>query len=84
MKEIINKKMKEASVLLIAIVIALSTVSVTANTNESPEFILANTDYISHSQQTNIFDPDWIHFDNGNNVNALGLKDGGTFGFAIR
>jgi len=77
-----HKKMKEAGVLLIAVVMILSTVAI-ADTNESPEFMLAGADYISQSQQTN-FDPDWIHFDDGTNVNAIGLTDGGTWEAAIR
>ena len=77
--------MKEASVLLIAIVMILSTVAVTANTNnQSPEFISAGGDYILQPQPTNTFDPNWLHFDNGNNADALGLIQGGTFEFAIR
>lgn len=36
MKETINKKMKEASVLLITVAMVLSMVSVTANTNDNP------------------------------------------------
>jgi len=84
MKETISKKMKVAGVLLIAIVMVLSTVAVTADTNESPELMLADADYISQPQQTNIFDPDWIHFDDGTNVNSIGLNSGGTFEFAIR
>jgi len=84
MKETISKKMKEASVLLIATVMVLSTVAVTADTNESPEFMLAGADYISQTQQTNTFDPDWIHFDDGTNANAIGLTQGGTFEWAAR
>jgi len=80
MKEII-KKMKEASVLLIAAFMILSTVAI-ADTNESPELMLAGED--SQSQQTNTFDPDWIHFDDGTNVNAIGLTAGGTFEWGIR
>lgn len=84
MKEIINKKMKGAGVLLIAVIMILSTVAVTADTNdESPTFMLAGADYISH-QQTNIFDSDWLHFDDGTNNNALGLTAGGTFEWAAR
>ena len=86
MKETISKKMKEAGILLIASVIVLSTVAVTADTNDqSPTLImLAGKDYISHSQQTNTFDSDWIHFDDGTNVNAIGLTAGGTMEWAAR
>jgi len=88
MKEI-SKKMKESSVLLIAAVIILSTAVITANTDDqSSEFMSASGDYILHPQQlqpqqTNAFD-NWIHFDNGETVDALGLIFGGTFEFAIR
>jgi len=82
MKEIIDKKMKESCVLLIASLMILSTVVVTADTNESTTFMLAGED--TQLQQTNIFDPDWIHFDDGTNVNSIGLTSGGTFEFAIR
>ncbi|GAI58032.1 unnamed protein product, partial [marine sediment metagenome] len=85
MKETINKKMKEASVLLIAAAMVLSTVAVTADTNDqSPTFISAGADYILHPQQTNVFDPDWLHFDDGTNADAVGLANGGRFEFAIR
>jgi len=85
MKEIINKKMKEVSVLLIAVLMVLSTVGVTADTNnESPTFMLADVNYISHSQQINTLDSDWIHFDDGTNANAIGLVQGGRFEFAAR
>ena len=85
MKQKISKKnvLKNASVLLIAVALVLSTVAVTADTNESPELMLAGEDYISQPQQTNTF-ADWIHFDDGTNVNAIGLTQGGTFEFAIR
>jgi hypothetical protein len=86
MKELQRKKiLKEAGVLLIAIVMVLSTVAVTANTNdESPEFMLAGADDISQSPQTNTFDPDWIHFDGGININSLGLTAGGALEGAVR
>ena len=85
MKQVTSKNvLKRASVLLTAIVMVLSTVAVTADTNESPELMLADADYISQPQQTNTFDPDWIHFDDGTNTNAIGLTSGGTFEFAIR
>jgi len=85
MKEIISKKMKVAGVLLIATIMILSTVVVTADTNDQPPtFMLAGADYISQSQQINAFDPDWIHFDDGTNVNALGLTKDGTFEWAVR
>ena len=82
-------------VLPIATVMMLSTVAVTANTNdESPEFMLASTGNndgtnniigsILQREQTNTFDPDWIHFDDGTNVQAIGLTAGGTFEGAIR
>ena len=53
MKETINKKiLKEASVLLITVAMVLSTVAVTADTNDqSPTLMLAGADYISQSQQ---------------------------------
>jgi len=35
-------------------------------------------------QQTNMFDADWIHFDDGTTVDSIGLNVGGTFEFAIR
>lgn len=75
-----NKILKEAGVLLIAAFMILSTVAI-ADTNESPEFTLAGED--SQSQQAN-FDPDWIHFDDGTNVNSIGLTAGGTFEWGIR
>jgi hypothetical protein len=86
MKEMLHKKiLKDASVLLIAIVMILSAVVVTADTNnESPKFIMAGAEDILQSQQTNMFDPDWIHFDDGTNVGAVGIDIGGTFQFAIR
>ena len=86
MKEMQRKKiLKEAGVLLIAIVMVLSTVAVTANTNdESPEFMLTGAEDILQSQQTNMFDPGWIHFDDGTNVNCIGLTAGGTLEGAIR
>ena len=86
MKEKTGKKiLKEAGVLLIAVALVLSTVAVSANTNdESPEFMLAGADDISSPQQTNAFDPDWIHFDDGTNVNSIGLTAGGTWEGAIR
>ena len=86
MKEKIGKKiLKEAGVLLIAVALVLSTAAVSANTNdESPEFMLAGADDISSPQQTNAFDPDWIHFDDGTNVNSIGLTAGGTWEGAIR
>jgi len=63
----------------------LSTVAVSANTNdESPELMLAGADDISSLRQTNAFDPDWIHFDDGTTVSAIGLTAGGTFEGAIR
>ena len=69
MKEKTGKKiLKEAGVLLIAIVMVLSTAAVSANINdESPEFMLAGADDVSSPQQTNAFD---IHFDNGVNYDA--------------
>ena len=80
-----SKILKEAGVLLIAAVMVLSTVAVSANTNdESPELMLAGADDISSLRQTNAFDPDWIHFDDGTTVSAIGLTAGGTFEGAIR
>jgi hypothetical protein len=86
MKEIPLKKiLDKAGVLLIAIVMILSAVVVTADTNNgSPKFIVAGAEDILQSQQTNMFDPDWIHFDDGTNVGAVGIDIGGTFQFAIR
>ena len=86
MKELQCKRiLKEAGVLLIAAVMVLSTVAVSANTNdESPELMLAGADDISSLRQTNAFDPDWIHFDDGTTVSAIGLTAGGTFEGAIR
>jgi len=51
--------------------------------DQSPKTMLSvvNT---PQPQQTNTFDPDWIHFDDGTNVNSIGLTDGGTFEFGIR
>ncbi len=85
MKDIKHKKMlKEACVLLIATVMVFSTVAVSADTNnESSTFMLVGADYISQSQ-TNMFDPDWIHFDDGTNVACIGVRYGGTFEFGIR
>jgi len=81
----VSKILKEAGVLLIAAVMVLSTVAVSANTNdESPELMLAGADDISSLRQTNAFDPDWIHFDDGTTVSAIGLTAGGTFEGAIR
>ena len=83
MKQISSKNVLEnAIVLLTAIVMILSTVAVTADTNESSTLMLAGAD--SQSQQIIVFDPDWIHFDDGTNVNALGLTAGGSFEFGIR
>jgi len=80
-----KKILNEAGVLLIATVMVLSTMAVTANTNnESPELMLAGADYISQSQQINTFNPDWIHFDDGTNINSIGLTAGGTWEGAIR
>ena len=64
-------------------VMVLSTVAVTVN-DESPEFMLAGADDISPSQQTNAFDPGWIHFDDGTTVDSIGLVAGGTWEGAIR
>jgi len=77
--------MRETCVLLLATLMILSTVVVSSDTNnDTPEIILAGADYISKSQQTNTFDLDWIHFDDGTNVNAVGLTASGTFEFAAR
>jgi hypothetical protein len=77
--------LKEVGILLIATVMMLSTAVVTANiTNRSPKFMLNGVDYVSQPRQTNTFDPDWIHFDDGTNVNSIGLTSGGTFEGAIR
>jgi hypothetical protein len=47
------------------------------------QFVLASDE--DYTTQTNIFDEiEWIHFDNGENVNALGLTAGGTWEFGIR
>jgi hypothetical protein len=84
MKEMQRKKiLKEAGVLLIAIVMVLSTVAVTAN-DQSSKFMSAGADDISQLPQINTFDPDWIHFDDGTNVDSIGLIAGGTFEGAIR
>jgi hypothetical protein len=80
---LLNKMLKKVSVLIIMFVMFLSAVMVTAN-NQSLEFILASEEDIQHSQQINVFDPDWIHFDDGTNVNSIGLINGGTFESAIR
>jgi len=86
MKELQRKKiLKETGILLIATVMVLSTKAVTANTNnESPELMLAGADYISQSQQSNTFNPDWIHFDDGTNIQSIGHILGGTWEGAIR
>jgi len=86
MKNMQHKKiLKRACVLLIAVTMILSMVAMSTGTNDqSPTLMMADTDYVSHPQQTNTFDPDWIHFDDGMNVNALGLTQGGTFEFAAR
>ncbi len=76
--------MKETGVLLLATLMILSTVVVSSDTNnDTPEFMLADGDYISQPQ-TNMFDPDWIHFDDGTNVNSIGIVESGTFEFGIR
>jgi len=73
MKETTSKKTKDVGVLLIAAVMVLSTVVVTADTNDESEFMLVSAD-IPQPQQTNTFDPDWIHFDDGTPVNAFGTS----------
>jgi len=85
MKEKTYKKiLKNASVLLITIVMVFSTMVVSAD-NQSAKFTKACENDIQHSQTNNfLFDPDWIHFDDGTNVDAIGLTSGGTFEFAIR
>jgi hypothetical protein len=84
MKEMERKKIwKEAGVLLLAIITVLSTMAVTAN-DESPEFMLAGAEDILSSQQTNAFNPDWIHFDNGINNAGIGSSGGNVWEGAIR
>ena len=88
MKEMYKKSMLKAVVAFaVALVFILPGSAVFANIgrdiNESSEFMLAGADYISQSQQTN-FDPDWIHFDDGTTVNAIGLTAGGSWEGAIR
>ncbi|GAG80980.1 unnamed protein product, partial [marine sediment metagenome] len=74
MKEIIGKKMKEASALLVVVVMVLSAITVTANTsNNQPQTALSCANYVSQPQ-ANMLDEDiWIHFDDGINYDAIGL-----------
>jgi hypothetical protein len=75
---------KEAGVLLTVFVILSSTIIVTAN-DQTPQFIRACAKNTSGSQQTNLFNPPgWIHYDDGTNVDAVGLGSGGTLYWAIR
>jgi hypothetical protein len=46
--------------------------------------MLPEVTYTPCLQQTNMFDADWIHFDDGTTVDSIGLNVGGTFEFAIR
>ena len=91
MKEMISKNniLKRAGVLMIAAVMVLSISAVTANTmnDQSSKTTMLSVvdmmDYIPQSQM-NIFDEDWIHFDDGNTEWGIGLSGGGTFEGAIR
>jgi hypothetical protein len=78
-----KKRLKEAGVLLTVFVMMVSTMMVTAG-DHALELSQANSVDISWSQPVNMLDTDWIHFDDGTNVNAIGLTNGGTFEFAIR
>ena len=85
MNEINKKILKEAGVLLVIAVMVLSTV-VTADTmNDQSLSMFSKLDADGTLQPPmNMFDEDWIHFDDGVNSGAVGLTSGGTFEGAIR
>lgn len=84
MKQIQNKKIKQqASFLSMTIILILSTTAVAANPQQPDCWFLAAGDP-ARLKHISMFDPSWIHFDDGTNVNAIGLNNGGTFEGAIR
>ncbi len=84
MKRIERKNIREkASIVLITIVMILSTVVVTAQDQRLELWLIGAGDTVQPTQSS-MFDPTWIHFDDGTNANAVGLNAGGTFEGAIR
>lgn len=84
MKQIQNNKIKkQASFLSMTIILILSTTAVAAGPQQPDCWLPAAGDSLQ-PPQISMFDPSWIHFDDGTNVNAIGLNNGGTFEGAIR
>ena len=80
----VRRILKEIGVMLIVVAMILSAVVATVDAmNDQPSmFSKLDTDYITHPQ-TNMFDDDWIHFDDGVNDNAVAHSSGSYEG-AIR
>jgi hypothetical protein len=81
-----KKKFLEIGIVItITLSLLLPAAALQAKTTEDQPLktILSNSNYIPQLQG-NIFEENWIHFDDGTNVNAIGLTNGGTWEGAIR
>ena len=85
MRETTAKNIVKAGVLLIASLMILSSVAVTADTYETPELSLAvsDTESVATVGPTS-FDEVYLGYDMDTNVNAIGLTSGGSMEAAIR
>ena len=83
-----NTIFKEAVVLLITAMFVFTSLAVTADTNKQQDTSallgLATEIDIPSSTVPSAFMLDYLHYDDGTNVNALGLINGGTFEWGIR
>ena len=77
------RKIAVAITVFLTFLLPASALQAKTTEDQSLKTILSSTDYIPQIQ-TNIFGENWIHFDDGTNVNAIGLTAGGTWEGAIR
>lgn len=84
-----DKKILKNVSILVAVAMVLSSVGAMAvdDNPSEPVLSLAGTEYtdcILQVHRLDTFDEHWIHFDDGENYQAIGLSAGGTFEGAIR
>ena len=83
MKEMINRKILKESVVLLVMTVLVSAAAVTADTMDERSSGTMFSKVVTDCRM-NMFDDNWIHFDDGDPANSIGLTNGGTYEAAIR